>query len=885
MEKDYRVLLVEDLVSDVELANHEISKVLDHYVLKVVETETDFIAALKDFKPHIVVSDFRLPSFDGLRALKIVLKESPVTPVIILTGSMNEDTAVKCMKAGANDYVIKEHIKRLGQAMLNALEQRDIRLQKNDALNLLKQNEAKYRYMFANNPQPMWIYDIETLELLEVNEAAVKHYGYSREDFLSMTLKDLRPADDIPALLKDVEITKKTYNPAGEWRHIKKNGDQIYVEIVSHTVNFNGRRARHVMITDITERRNAQLALKLSEEKYRAIFENVQDVFYQTTIDGIITEISPSVKFFSEFVREELIGNQVSDLYADPGDRKKLLDAINKNGEIRDYPLRLITKSGVIKYTSINARLMYDEYNKPDHINGAIRDVTKRTIAESRLRLLSRAVEQSMASIIITDSEGRFEYVNPAFSLLTGYSFDEVKGKTPRILKSGLQTAGFYKDLWDTILSGSNWQGEMQNRKKNGDLYWENVIISPLTGNEGKVEHFISVKEDISEKMELIDNLTIAKEKAEESDRLKTSFLQNISHEIRTPMNGIIGFAALLSEPGFGDEEKNSFIGSIQKSSDQLLSIISDILDISSVLAKVTKSKFSEVDLHSALKSIIGRYVQKASEKNTILSFRPGLPSEDSIIMTDSSKVERIFSNLISNAIKFTSGGEIVVGCELKDHNIELYVSDTGIGIPPEFHSKIFENFYQVEHSLTRLQEGTGLGLPLSKAFAEHLGGTIRVDSEPGKGSTFYLTLPYVKPVAREENHVNESESKPKILSGKNNILVAEDDVNNFKLIESYLTCPDVSVFHAKDGIEALDIFNSQGNIDMILMDIKMPNMDGLTAARQIRKINSDVVIILQSAYDIDMDAAVNYGCNDFISKPFKKEQLLYKVKEHLGVK
>ena len=204
MEKEHRILIFEDLSSDAKLAKLEIGSVLKNYEIKVVETEDDFIQSLQVFAPHLIISDFYLPSFDGLSVLKIVKEKSHNTPVIILTGSMDEDTAVNCMKAGASDYIIKQHLKRLGQAVLNALEQSRIKLEKIETENELKKREEIYRFMFANNPQPMWIYDLETLAFLEVNQAAISHYGYSRKEFLSMTLKDIRPPEDIPALLKDV---------------------------------------------------------------------------------------------------------------------------------------------------------------------------------------------------------------------------------------------------------------------------------------------------------------------------------------------------------------------------------------------------------------------------------------------------------------------------------------------------------------------------------------------------------------------------------------------------------------------------------------------------------------------------------------------------------
>ncbi len=243
MQHTIRILHVEDVATDAVLAEIEIARVIDEYELKVVESEDEFISKLGEFKPEVVISDYRLPHFNGMQALKIVLEKSPEVPVIILTGSMNEDIAVECMRAGAHDYVIKEHMKRLGPAVLNALEQHKTNINRIKAEDERRQNEASYRYMFGNNPQPMWIYDLETLAFLEVNDAAITRYGYSRDEFLKMTLKDIRPQEDIPMLMIDVEKSADIVTQSGEWRHVTKNGQLRIVEIISHAVKFHGRKA------------------------------------------------------------------------------------------------------------------------------------------------------------------------------------------------------------------------------------------------------------------------------------------------------------------------------------------------------------------------------------------------------------------------------------------------------------------------------------------------------------------------------------------------------------------------------------------------------------------------------------------------------------------
>jgi signal transduction histidine kinase/CheY-like chemotaxis protein len=379
-------------------------------------------------------------------------------------------------------------------------------------------------------------------------------------------------------------------------------------------------------------------------------------------------------------------------------------------------------------------------------------------------------------------------------------------------------------------------------------------------------------------------HLMIAKQKAEESDRLKSAFLHNISHEIRTPLNAIIGFSALLTVPDNSLEEQTMYIESILKGSDQLLSIVNDIIDISSIEAKSANNQLSKVNLNSRIEKLCNQFMPVAAEKNISLIFKTAFSSERTEILTDQSKFDRILSNLISNAIKFTLKGQIILGYELKDSEIEFFVSDTGIGIPSELHSKIFENFYQVEQSFDRLFEGTGLGLSICKALVGHLGGKIWLHSESGSGSTFYFTLPFVQPVPITDARTRAPESEKTSLPRQITALVAEDDDINFSLIKSMLKTQNIKVIHAVNGIEAVEICRSQKNIDLIIMDIRMPGIDGYTASRQIREFRPDVVIIVQTAYYEDKEAALKSGCNDFISKPFSKEQFISKIRENIDL-
>ena len=404
----------------------------------------------------------------------------------------------------------------------------------------------------------------------------------------------------------------------------------------------------------------------------------------------------------------------------------------------------------------------------------------------------------------------------------------------------------------------------------------------PLRDKDDNVTGLVGIGHDITERKQIIEELIKAKEKAEESDKLKTAFLHNISHEIRTPMNAIVGFSALLGEPDLDDLSRKSYIDVIMQSSNHLLSIITDIVDISNIEANLIKTVKNEINLNSIIESVCQPFFPKASEKKIVLHCENLLSDTDSLILTDRTKLTQILSNLISNALKFTDKGSVKVLCRLNDNFLEFSVADTGIGIDRQYHERVFDRFYQVQSTMEKLYEGTGLGLAISKAYVEHMGGKIWLTSEPGKGTTFSFTIPYEK-IEVETIRLSERKSPASFVFPKKKfILVAEDIESNFKLIKYFLSGSNVEIIHAINGKEAVEKSRTEEKIDLILMDIKMPVMDGYTAVRLIREKNADIPIIAQTAYADDRDKAIECGCSGFISKPFDKKGLFKVLSEFI---
>lgn len=372
--------------------------------------------------------------------------------------------------------------------------------------------------------------------------------------------------------------------------------------------------------------------------------------------------------------------------------------------------------------------------------------------SEEKTRLFKRAVDSSSVGIIITDIEGKIIYTNPFYLKISGYRESELIGQLSTFLDANFQPETFNRKRWKNILSGKDWSGEIKNIKKNGESYWVKAVISPIVNTAGEITNFIVVSEDITQKKQLLEDLITAKEKAEESDKLKTAFLANMSHEIRTPMNGILGFAELLKEQDLTNEIQQKYIHIIEKSGARMLNIINNIVDISKIEAGLMEITLTDSDINEQIDYIYNFFKPEVEAKGMQLYFKKHYANHKAIIKTDQEKLYAIFTNLVKNAIKYSYRGYIEFGYYPEQNKqgrdlIIFYVKDTGIGIHKDKTSIIFDRFRQVSEGKNRHYEGAGLGLSITKSYVEMLGGKIWVESEEGVGSRFCFSLPY--------NHTN----------------------------------------------------------------------------------------------------------------------------------
>lgn len=640
----------------------------------------------------------------------------------------------------------------------------------------------------------------------------------------------------------------------------------------------------------------AEHALHKSESIQRKLIANIGDVIIIIDKNGINKYISPNIENLFGWKPEEQVGKHTEDvLHPDDLKKAKKFEAkiIKKHGTKGTLEVRFKRKDGDYVWVEIT---MVNLLSDPEiqGVLGNYHDISERKKAEESLVNLKTAIDKSKVSVVITNSEGKIEYVNPFFTETTGYSLTECLGQTPGVLNSGYHSAEYYKVLWETIKSGETWEGEFYNRKKNGEFYWENAIISPVENDKKVITHFVAVKTDITDAKKINQELLQAKVRAEESDRLKSAFLANMSHEIRTPMNGILGFAELLKEPDLSGEQQKYFISIIEKSGARMLNIINDIVDISKIESGQMRLENKETNINEQLDYIFNFFKPEVEAKGIGFSLKNALPVNEVNMFTDSEKIYAILTNLVKNAIKYTNEGTIEFGYVLKNelkttqndsgYVLEFFVKDSGIGIPGDRHNAIFERFIQADIIDKMARQGAGLGLAISKAYIEMLGGKIWVESELGQGSTFYFTLPF-RPTANTEKKLESvTLHQPDDLQiRKRKFLIVEDDQSSYELlsIEIGKYCSEILI--AKSGTEAIEIFRNNPDIDLIFMDIQLPEMSGYEVTWQIRQFNKEVLIIALTAFALsgDRNKALDAGCTDYLSKPVLKSELIELIKKY----
>ncbi|HOP04509.1 MAG TPA: PAS domain S-box protein [Tenuifilaceae bacterium] len=749
----------------------------------------------------------------------------------------------------------------------------------------------------------------KNLNYLGCNRAFAKDAGFTsplqiigKNDFdLAWSAQaELTHADDLAVI-----NTGKAKIGYEEYR-VSSNGEVIWLRTSKVPLRSPNGDVQGVLGTfeNITDSKQAKDELYRSYAENQALLAAIPDLMFVFTREGIFEDYYSSSLDDLLLPPEHFLGKHITDVLPNELANQTLqhLDLLYSTGENQFYEYQIEIDGKKNLYESRMVKI--DE----QRVITICRDITERKKSEEAIEIerayFEHLFDSSPEGIVVLDENDCIVRCNYEFTRMFGYTSDEVIGKRINSLIVPTDLANEGMELTNKVAIGNLIMHETKRMRKDGSLIDVSILGKPIRFKGGQIAVY-GIYRDITDRKKVEEELIFknyeiesqneeyrkineelhkAKEQAEESDRLKSAFLANMSHEIRTPMNGIIGFSQLLVSPETGKEETSQYVDIIHSCSNQLLTIINDLIDISKIEANQVTILESEVELNKLLHEQYMLFDKKFREKDIEFTLSTGLENSLANIHTDSSRLKQIISNLLNNAIKFTKQGFVRFGYTKKNDVLEFYVKDSGIGISNDFHEIIFERFRQVETKLSTQAGGTGLGLAISKAFIEKMGGRIWVESQPDSGSHFYFTIPY-KPV----ENINFSGNSligvdEKLTSKPNTILIAEDDDFNYLYISELFAEFEVKLLRASTGLEAVNLVKENPEIGIVLMDIKMPDMDGYEATMQIKSIRKKLPVIAQTAYAFssDREKAIEAGCDDYLSKPLKREKLISLVSKYL---
>ena len=789
--------------------------------------------------------------------------------------------------------VIDANSKVVGIALINY----DITEQKQAEI-IPKLHEEHYRIMFESSPIAINI--TRGTNIIYANPGYLKMFGFlTLDDLKNVTPLDLFTPEWRPKIRENIQSRAKGLSvpDSYEVECFRKDGSKFPILMYLTRTMFSDGMATIAFGIDMTERKILEKKLEESEKRYRTIFETATEGIWSMDKEHRTILVNRRMADMLGCKPKDIIGRKVEDFMLEE-DMKSHQERMEqrRNGLGGNYECRFCRKDGSILWTQVSATVVNDSLGDFDGSFGMFTDITESKIAnikihesEIKFREIFEANMDGISILSINPDVKAISFLdmNENSAKMLGYTKAEMMKMNPSYLVKYLTKEKIEKRDEELKLKGYS-DFETNFRHKNGNDIFVEIKAKVIDYNNEPA--IMNIVRDITLHKEVEQELISAKEKAEESDRLKSAFLANMSHEIRTPMNGILGFTELLKEPHLSSGDKQDYIQTIEISGVRMLNTINSIVDISKIESGLTNVDINETNINEKMEFTYKFFKPEVENKGLHFLFKNGLSESDAITKTDNEKIYGILTNLIKNAIKFTYDGSIEFGYVLKSDSepaeLQFYVKDTGIGIPRNQQEIIFERFRQGSESCDRSYEGSGLGLSIAKSYAEMLGGKIWVESEESKGSTFYFTIPYNPVSVEKTERISAISSEHKEVELKKlKILIVDDDEISYSLLMRTLQKRSKEVLHAVTGVEAVEACRFNPDLDLVLMDIRMSGMNGNEATSQIRQFNKDVIIIAQTAYAFagDSEKAIEAGCNDYISKPINISLLFELIKKHIN--